>query len=119
MKTQFEREILEKYDKFSISENQLEKESLRNSIREKIIAQTELNSLGYQILGLIDCESEDWKDYSELIIENFKKSVEKDETNFLAQLYLAHIYQDIGNLKLALKNLGIKYLSANFSSPLT
>jgi tetratricopeptide (TPR) repeat protein len=103
MKTEFEKEILEEYNKFSISENLIEKESFRNSIRKKINAQTELNSLDYQILGLIDYESEDWRNNSEKILENFNKSFEKDETNFLAQLYLAHIYQDTGNLKIALK----------------
>ncbi|MBI6118315.1 tetratricopeptide repeat protein [Salegentibacter maritimus] len=77
---------------------------MRKSIRGKIIAQTELNSLDYQILGLIDTESEDWKDNSENIIDNFKKAVEKDKSNFMAQLYLAHIYHDIGNLELALNN---------------
>ena len=104
MKFEFEKEILEEYDKFSLSENLIKKESLRKSIRGKIIAQTELNSLDYQILGLIDTESEDWKDNSEKIIENFEKAVEKDKSNFMAQLYLAHIYHDIGNLELALKN---------------
>jgi tetratricopeptide (TPR) repeat protein len=77
---------------------------LRKSIRGEIIAQTELNSRDYQLLGLIDTESDDWKNNSVKIIENFKKAVEKDKTNFLAQLYLAHIYHDIGNLELALKN---------------
>ncbi|WMI68811.1 lipopolysaccharide assembly protein LapB [Mangrovimonas sp. YM274] len=104
MKSQFEIEILELYDKFSISENPIEKESFRKSIRGKIIAQTKLNSTDYQLLGLIDYESDDWRNSSEKIIENFKKATEKDKTNFLAQLYLAHIYHDVGNLELALKN---------------
>jgi|TARA_B110000908_G_C9943343_1_gene309215 tetratricopeptide (TPR) repeat protein len=104
MKSEFEKEILGEYDKFSISENLIEKESLRKSIRAKILAQTELNSLDYQLLGLIDTESDNWRNNSEKIIENLKKAVEKDKSNFMAQLYLAHIYHDIGNLELALKN---------------
>jgi len=104
MKSEFEKEILEEYDKFSLSENLTEKESLRKSIREKITAQTELNSLDYQLLGLIDYNSENWKDNSEKIIENFKKAVKTDKSNFMAQLYLAHIYHDIGKLELALEN---------------
>ncbi len=68
------------------------------------MTRNELTSLDYQILGLIDYESEDWRNNSEKILENFKKSSELDKTNFLAQLYLAHIYHDMGNLKLALEN---------------
>ncbi|MBU3010284.1 hypothetical protein KO506_02615 [Polaribacter vadi] len=104
MKTEFEKDILEEYDKFFISENLEEKKSLKKNIREKIMTRNKLTSLDYQILGLIDYESEDWRNNSEKIIENFKKSSELDNTNFLAQLYLAHIYQDIGNLKLAREN---------------
>ena len=89
MKSEFEKEILGEYDKFSISENLIEKESLRKSIRAKILAQTELNSLDYQLLGLIDTESDNWRNNSEKIIENLKKAVEKDKSNFMAQLYLA------------------------------
>ena len=59
MKSEFEKDILGEYDKFSLSENLIEKESLRKSIREKIIAKTELNSLDYQLLGLIDTGSDD------------------------------------------------------------
>ncbi len=104
MKTEFEKDILEEYDKFFISEKLDEKNSLRKSIREKIMSRNELTSQDYQILGLIDYESEDWRNNSEKILENFKKSSELDKTNFLAQLYLAHIYHDMGNLKLALEN---------------
>ena len=104
MKTEFEKDILEEYDKFFISEKLDEKNSLRKSIRKKIMTRNELTSLDYQILGLIDYESEDWRNNSEKILENFKKSSELDKTNFLAQLYLAHIYHDMGNLKLALEN---------------
>lgn len=68
------------------------------------MSQNDLSSESYQILGLIDYESEDWERNSSRILENFSKSVDKDETNFLAQLYLAHIYHDTGNLKLALEN---------------
>ncbi|NHF61617.1 hypothetical protein FK220_019865 [Flavobacteriaceae bacterium TP-CH-4] len=109
MKTEFEKDILEQYDKFFISENPTEKDSLRNDIRKKLLDQNELTSENYQILGLVDYESEDWKNHSERILENFSKSVEKDESNFLARLYLAHIYHDIGNLDLALEN----YLKVN------
>jgi tetratricopeptide (TPR) repeat protein len=104
MRTKFEKDILKEYDKFVISENSTQKKDIRDEIRNKILSKNELNSENYQILGLIDYESEDWKNHSERILENFTKSIEKDETNFLSQLYLAHIYQDTGNLKLALKN---------------
>ena len=109
MRTEFEKTILEQYDKFYISEDLTEKESLRKDIRKKILDQNELTSENYQVLGLIDYESDDWKNHSERILENFTKSVEKDESNFLAQLYLAHICHDTGNLKLALEN----YLKVN------
>ena len=88
MKSEFEKEILGEYDKFSISENLIEKESLRKSIRAKILAQTELNSLDYQLLGLIDTESDNWRNNSEKIIENLKKAVEKDKSNFMKKFQL-------------------------------
>lgn len=104
MRTEFEKAILEEYDKFAICEDSIKKEQIRNDIRRKLITQKELSSENHQVLGLIDYEREDWKNYSERILKNFSKSVEKDKTNFLAQLYLAHTYHDIGNLRLALKN---------------
>ena len=99
-----EKEVLELYDKFVIAETLIEKEQLRNHIKDKLVSLKEMTSENHQILGLIDYESEDWKNHSERILENFSKSVEKDETNFLAQLYLAHIYHDTGKLEIALKN---------------
>ncbi|QYA26908.1 hypothetical protein G3I01_15855 [Gramella sp. MT6] len=103
MRTEFDNEILEEYDSFVISE-EFEKEQIRKNIREKLLNnKEELNSENYQILGLLDYESNDWKKYSNRIIENFTKSIEKDKTNFLAQLYLGHIYQDIGKLEKALE----------------
>jgi len=104
LRTEFEKEVLELYDKFVIAEDLTEKKQLRNQIQSKLVSLKEMTSENYQILGLIDYESKDWKNHSERILENFTKSVEKDNTNFLAQLYLAHIYHDSGKLELALKN---------------
>ena len=98
------KKIHQKYDEFVIAENQTEKENLRNEIKDLILSRKKRNSEDYQILGLIDYESENWKVNTKNILKNFKKAVEKDKSNFLAQLYLAHINHDIGNLEVALEN---------------
>ncbi len=98
------KEIYEKYNEFVVAENQTEKEIIRIEIKNKILSNKKISSEGYQILGLIDYESKDWKKKSEDIIENFTKAIKKDKANFLSQLYLAHIHHDLGYLEIALEN---------------
>ena len=98
------KEIYQKFDEFTVLESQPKKETLRIEIKNKILSNKKISSEGYQILGLIDYESKDWEKKSKDIIKNFTKSIKKDKTNFLAQLYLAHIHHDLGNLEIALEN---------------
>jgi len=100
----FDNYIYDKFNRFSITENHIEKERLRNEIKSELNSQDELNSKGNYILGLVDYNYDDWKEYRKSIIENFKTALKKDKSNFLAQLYLAHIYQDLEELELALEN---------------
>ena len=64
----------------------------------------EKDSNCFHLLGLVDYQSDDWKENIENSIENFKKAIELDKGNFLAQLYLAHCYHDQNHLELALEN---------------
>lgn len=100
----FKDKIFEKYDDFSLLENKTEKDVLRSEIKTMLAEYSEMDSNCYHLLGLLDLESSDWKENIETSIGNFKKAIELDKGNFLAQLYLAHCYHDINQLELALKN---------------
>jgi tetratricopeptide (TPR) repeat protein len=99
-----QKEILKKYDEFSLAEFKEEKDKLRSEIKQIVSNSSDLNSSCYQILGLIDYESDDREKHIENSIRNFKKAIELDEDNFLAQLYLAHCYHDLNQLEFALEN---------------
>lgn len=96
--------IFDKYYEFSLLENQTEKDILRSEIKIMLAQYSEMDSNCYHLLGLVDYESDDWQKNIETIIKNFKKSIELDNDNFLAQLYLAHCYHDLNKFELALKN---------------
>tara|TARA_B100000929_G_scaffold121519_2_gene96276 strand:- start:2384 stop:2953 length:570 start_codon:yes stop_codon:yes gene_type:complete len=96
--------IFEKYDEFSLLENKTEKDILRTEIKTMLAEYSEMDSNCYHLLGLVDYESDDWKENIETSIGNFQKAIELDKDNFLAQLYLAHCYHDLNQLKLALEN---------------
>ncbi|WP_046756891.1 tetratricopeptide repeat protein [Kordia jejudonensis] len=96
--------IFEQYNKFTLAECKEEKDQLRSEIKEILAEHSNLDSNCYQILGLIEYESDDWKKNIQCSIKNFKKAIELDETNVLAQLYLAHCYHDLHQLELALEN---------------
>lgn len=96
--------IFQKYDEFILLENKTEKDFLRSEIKTMVTEYSELDSNCYHLLGLVDYESEDWKENIQTSIGNFKKAIELDKDNFLAQLYLAHCYHDLNQLKLALEN---------------
>ena len=96
--------IFEKYDEFSLLENKTEKEILRSEIKTMLAEYSEMDSNCYHLLGLVDYQSDDWKENIETSIGNFKKAIELDKDNFLAQLYLAHCYHDLNQLELALEN---------------
>ena len=96
--------IFEKYDEFSLLENQTEKDILRSEIKTMLAEYSEMDSNCYHLLGLVDYESDDWKKNIKTSIGNFKKAIELDKENFLAQLYLAHCYHDLNRLELALEN---------------
>ncbi len=105
MRTLSLREIIfEKYDEFSLLENQTEKDILRSEIKTMLAEYSEMDSNCYHLLGLVDIESDDWEENIEISIGNFKKAIELDKGNFLAQLYLAHCYHDLNRLELALEN---------------
>ncbi|WP_459210043.1 hypothetical protein [Aquimarina rhabdastrellae] len=96
--------IFKKYNDFSLLENKTEKDTLRFEIKTMISEHSKLDTNCYYLLGLVDYESDDWEENIEIIIENFKKAIELDKHNFLAQLYLAHCYHDLNKLELALEN---------------
>lgn len=89
---------------FSLTESKEEKDELRVEIKKLIADYPNKESKCYHILGLLDYESDDWKENIEQSIENFKKAINLDNTNILARLYLAHCYHDLNLLELALEN---------------
>ncbi len=98
------KKIFEKYDEFSLTEHKSEKDTLRFKIKSLLDKYSEKDSNCYHVLGLLDYESDDWKENIETAIWNFKKAIELDKNNVLPQLYLAHCYHDLDQLELALEN---------------
>lgn len=98
------KKIFEKYDEFILADQKDEKDILRSEIKSMLDKYPEKDSNCYHLLGLVDYESDDWKTHIEKTIWNFKKAIELDKTNVLPQLYLAHCYHDLNQLKLALEN---------------
>ena len=54
--------IFEKYDEFSLLENKTEKDILRTEIKTMLAEYSEMDSNCYHLLGLVDYESDDWKE---------------------------------------------------------
>ncbi len=105
MKTlSFKNKIFKKYDDLVLIENKTEEDILRSEIKLMLEEYSEKDSNCYHLLGLVDFESDDWEKHIGKSIWNFKKAVELDENNFLAQLHLAHCYHDLKQLDLALEN---------------
>ncbi len=100
----FKDKIFKKYDDLVLVENKTEEDILRSEIKSMLKEYSEKDSNCYHLLGLVDYESDNWKKHIEQSIHNFKKAIELDKDNFLAQLYLAHCYQDLNQLDLALEN---------------
>lgn len=96
--------VFKKYDEFILAEHKAEKDKLRNEVKLMLAECTNKDSNCYHLLGLVDYESHDWKSNIKKCILNFKKAIELDRNNVLAQLYLAHCYHDLNQLELALKN---------------
>lgn len=96
--------IFKKYDAFSVLDNTTEKNIIRAEIKTMIAQLPEIDSSCYHLLGILDYESNDWKENIEFCIKNFKKAIDLDEDNFLAQLYLAHCYHDLNKLRIALEH---------------
>ncbi|MEM6685977.1 MAG: hypothetical protein AAF617_09365 [Bacteroidota bacterium] len=96
--------ILQLYDEFILAETEIEKETLRTHIKSIATTYSEKDAICYHILGLIDYESENWKETIHNSIANFKKSIALDADNFLAQLYLAHCYHNLEAFIQALDN---------------
>ena len=99
----FDKKVLAKYEAFFVEEDETIKTSLKIHIRNEIESLDGLSSLHYQLLGLIDYESDDWQNHLPTILSNFQKSVSRDSSNFMAQLYLAHTYHDSGKLKASIR----------------
>ena len=100
----FKEKILKKYEDFSLLDNKIEKDILRSEIKSMLAEHSKMDSDYYHILGLLNYNSYDWKENIKTSIQNFKKAIELDKNNFLSQLYLAHCYQDLNQLELALEN---------------
>ncbi|NQZ45418.1 MAG: hypothetical protein HRT65_14005 [Flavobacteriaceae bacterium] len=100
----FKDEIFKKYDELDFIEDKVQADILRSEIKSALEEYREKDSSCYHLLGLVVFESDDWENQIEHSIENFKKAIELDQDNFLAQLYLAHCYHDLNKLDLALKN---------------
>ncbi|MCK8520418.1 hypothetical protein M0D21_02500 [Aquimarina sp. D1M17] len=98
------KKIFEKYDEFILAEQKAKKDKLRIEIKSMLADYNEKDSNCYHLLGLLDYESDDWKVNIKESILNFKKAIELDVNNVFPQLYLAHCYQDLNQLDLALKN---------------
>jgi len=94
----------EKFDEFYLAEEKSKKNKLRSEIQSLLNEYPEKDSNCYHLLGLLDYESDDWKELLGKSIQNFKKAIELDSTNVLPQLYLAHCYHDLNQLELALEN---------------
>ena len=96
--------IFQKYDAFVSAETTMIKERLRAEIKALALAYPDKDSNCYHVLALVDYESDDWRENIDVIIKNLQKALALDADNFLAQLYLAHCYHDIGELATALEN---------------
>ena len=96
--------LLEKYEEFNLEEDQARKKLLRLEIFNILKEVEEPDSDDSHIWGLTHYMSDDDKEYNRnQALEKFLEAYKLDSTNFLACLYAAHCFHDMGELQSALK----------------
>ena len=92
------------YDDFVLAESDADKDRIRSNIKLMVADESNLDPDCHYILGLIDYESQDWRQNIDSSINHFKAATKSDKNDFLARLYVAHCYHDLNQLELALDN---------------
>ena len=96
--------LIKKYDAFDWEEGPDRKKRLRSEVVNILSGIDQPDSEDLYIWGLTYYMSEDEKEYHRpLALEKFLEAYKLDSDNFLACLYIAHCFHDIGKLQHALK----------------
>lgn len=104
MSEDYKEILIEKYDSYIMEEYGEKKKLLRLEIFNILNEENQLDSDDFYIWGLTYyMADEDKKHNKNLALEKFIKAYELDVCNFLACLYIAHCYHDMGDLKNALR----------------
>lgn len=104
MKSDYKDILITKYEDFRSEENLHRKKLLRFEVLNILRELDSPDSNDLYIWGLTYYNSEDDREYNlGLGLQKFLEAYELDSQNFMPCLYIAHSYQDIGELKNALK----------------
>lgn len=96
--------LIKKYEDFELEDNPERKKLLRFEIFNILKEVKNPDSNDFYTWGLTYYMSDDDKEYdSNLGLEKFLEAYELDSQNFMACLYIAHCYHDMGELEEALK----------------
>lgn len=95
--------LLQTYEQFTLEEEAVAKQELRDTVFSLLQQLPELTSNDYQLWGLTYYFSDQSKEMTQLALEKFTKAYEADSNNFMACLYIAHCYQDQQALDKALQ----------------
>lgn len=96
--------LIKKYEDFVIEEYSERKKLLRFEVLNILADIENLDSNDLHIWGLIYYHTDEDREYHlGLALEKFLESYEMDSQNFMACLYIAHCFHDLGNLQNALK----------------
>jgi len=98
----FKEILIEKYNAFSLEENQEKMILLRDEIESILKKIEDPDSHDFHIWGLIHYNS-DLKIHLDIALEKFQNAYLLDSNNFLACLYIAHCFHDKRNLETALE----------------
>ena len=95
--------LLRKFEEFELEEAPDKKKLLKADLLNILHGLEEPDSEDFYIWGLIYYKSADEKEYYiNYALEKFLNCFQTDSSNFLACLYTAHCYHDIGDLEKAL-----------------
>ena len=99
----YKKILIEKYDAFSLEENDTKKKLLQTEIQSILKNIKHPDSEDFHIWGLTYYSIDEAReDNTNLALEKFLKAYELDANNFLACLYVAHCFHDKKELDTAL-----------------